>query len=148
MNAGAASIGDTKLEPHRPRGTVVGHRLNQAPDEVASLGWVEHIPQLGELAKCFCQMPLVEICPPQVTKLSLSVRQTETLVKGLLADKKPAAKPKQTLPAELVALRAQFEHTLGTRVDILKGSRGGRVVIHYYSDGDLQAIYEAITNEE
>lgn len=84
----------------------------------------------------------------QVMKLELSVRQTEALVKSLMAEKKPDPKPKATLPAELLALQAQFEHSLGTRVDIHKSSKGGRVVIHYYSNDDLQAIYDAIAAEE
>jgi ParB family chromosome partitioning protein len=84
----------------------------------------------------------------QVVRLNLSVRQTETLVTSLMADEKPAAKAKRSLPAELLALQQQFEDSLGTRVEIQKSQKGGRVVIHYYSDDDLQTIYEAITDEE
>lgn len=84
----------------------------------------------------------------QIIKLSLSVRQTETLVKNLLADKKPASRPRKTLPAELAAVEDEFRHRLGTRVNIETAGRGGKVVIYYYSDEDLQAIYELITKEE
>jgi ParB family transcriptional regulator, chromosome partitioning protein len=84
----------------------------------------------------------------QVIKLSLSVRQTETLVKNLLAEEKPQPKPKRTLPPELTDLQQQFERFLGTRVTLTKGRKGGQVVIHYYSDEELQAIYEAIVREE
>ncbi len=85
----------------------------------------------------------------QIIKLSLSVRQTESLVKNLLSDQKPKSDKKRlTLPAELVSLQTQFEQALGTRVNIQKGAKGGKVVIHYYSDDDLQAIYEIIINKE
>ena len=84
----------------------------------------------------------------QIVKLHLSRRQTVTLVDNLLVEKKPAPKPKKTLPPELSALQTQFEQSLGTRVNIEKGSKGGKVVIHYYSDEELQAIYDAIVGED
>ena len=83
----------------------------------------------------------------QILKLSLSVRQTEALVSSLMADKRPASRPRKQLPPELAALQGRFEQTLGTRVSIEQGSQGGRIVIHYYSDEELNAIYEAIAGE-
>ena len=83
----------------------------------------------------------------QVKKLGLSVRQTETLVTNLMADKKPPARQRRQLPPELVDIQGQFEAALGTRVNIEKGDKGGRVVIHFYSDEDLNAIYESIVGE-
>ncbi|MCA9875255.1 MAG: hypothetical protein KC441_16405, partial [Anaerolineales bacterium] len=84
----------------------------------------------------------------QIVKLDLSVRQTEILIGNLLAEKKPRPKPKKTLPPELADLQTQFEHTLGTRVTINKKRKGGQVIIHYYSDEELQSVYEAIVGEE
>jgi ParB family chromosome partitioning protein len=84
----------------------------------------------------------------RVVKLHLSRRQTKTLVDNLLAEKKPAPKVRKTLPPELLALQEQFEQSLGTRVNIVQADKGGRVVIHYYSDEDLQAIYENIVSTE
>lgn len=85
----------------------------------------------------------------QIINLSLSVRQTENLVKKLLAGEKPKSeREKKPLPAELIALQDRFEQSLGTHVDIKKGSDGGKVVIHFYSDEELQAIYDAIVGEE
>jgi ParB family chromosome partitioning protein len=80
----------------------------------------------------------------QVLKLELSVRQTEALVKALTAESKPVPKVRPSLPPELAALQQEFEDSLGTRVHIEKGPKGGRVVIHYYSDEELQSIYDAI----
>ena len=84
----------------------------------------------------------------QIMKLDLSVRQTEQHVKNLLAEEKPQPKPRKKLPAELVDLQAQFEHSLGTRVTINKKRKGGQVIIHYYSDEELQSIYDAIIGDE
>ncbi len=80
----------------------------------------------------------------QIIKHALNVRQTEALVKKLLADKKPPPKPRHVLPPELADLQRQFADSLGTRVNIEKSGKGGRVVIHYYNDEDLQAIYDTI----
>ena len=83
----------------------------------------------------------------QILKLNLSVRQTEALVAGLLADRRPEPRPRKQLPPELAALQGRLEQALGTRVSIEQGGKGGRVVIHYYSDEELHAIYEAISGE-
>lgn len=84
----------------------------------------------------------------RITELSLSVRQTERLVKNLMATEKPKAKPRKILPPELLDLQRQFEESLGTRVNINKKGRGGQVVINYDSDEDLQAIYEVIVSDD
>ncbi|MCP4356654.1 MAG: ParB/RepB/Spo0J family partition protein [Chloroflexi bacterium] len=84
----------------------------------------------------------------QIVKLGLNDRQTETLVKNLLADEKPKPKPRPTLPPELADLQKQFRTSLGAKVNIEKSGKGGRVVIHYYNDDDLQAIYDAIIQED
>ncbi len=83
----------------------------------------------------------------QILRLDLSVRQTETLVRNLLADKKPEPRQRPALPPELVAVQRDFETSLGTRVNIETSGTGGRVVIHYFSDDDLQALYDAIVNQ-
>ncbi len=105
----------------------------------------------GAHARALLPLPTPEMqtnAAGQIIRLSLNVRQTEALVKSLLAEKKPLAKEKKALPAELAALQSQFEQSLGTRVNIQQGAKGGKVVIHYYSDDDLQAIYEAISGSE
>jgi len=83
----------------------------------------------------------------RVVKLNLSRRQTTLLVDNLLADRKPVPKLRKTVPPELLALQEEFEHSLGTRVNIVQGDKGGRVVIHYYNDEDLHAIYENIVSD-
>ncbi|MCA9963411.1 MAG: ParB/RepB/Spo0J family partition protein [Anaerolineales bacterium] len=84
----------------------------------------------------------------QIIARQLTVMETEALVKRLQAKKKPAAKIRTRMPAELVSLRDQFEHALGTRVSIEKSGKGGKIVLHYYSNEELQAIYDAIIGEQ
>lgn len=83
----------------------------------------------------------------QVIKLSLSRRQTLTLVENLLLEKKPKYKPRPKLSPELQEVEGQFERKLGTRVSIERSGKGGRVVIYYYSDDDLQTIFDTIIPE-
>jgi ParB family chromosome partitioning protein len=79
-----------------------------------------------------------------VLKQELNVRQTEALVRG-------RSSPTQTQPAAPLpnpqnqALETAFREALGTKVSLQRSEKGkGRVVIHFYSDEELQHIYEKI----
>jgi ParB family chromosome partitioning protein len=105
----------------------------------------------GAHARALLPLPTPEMqtnAMKQVIQLSLSVRQTERLVKNLMAKEKPKAKPRKTLSPELLDLQQQFEQSLGTQVIINKKRDGGQVVINYYSDEELQAIYDVIVGDE
>ncbi len=79
-----------------------------------------------------------------VVKRALSVRQTEELVRRLLEQPEPE-KPKRTLTPETEALEEEFRQTLGTKVSLYRSRKGrGRLVIHFYSEEELQAIYDVI----
>jgi ParB family chromosome partitioning protein len=47
----------------------------------------------------------------------------------------------------LRALEDKFRQALGTKVSLTQGSRGGRLVIYYYSDEELQGIYDLIVGD-
>ena len=77
----------------------------------------------------------------------LSVRQTEELVRRLLAEP-PQPQPHEAPSPEAQALEQQFRDTLGTKVNLYRNRRGrGRLVIHFYSEEELQAIYDLIVGE-
>lgn len=79
-----------------------------------------------------------------VVSKDLSVRQTEELVRRLLAEPqpKPAAQP---VSPEIRALEEEFRDTLGTKVNLYRNRKGrGRLVIHFYSEEELQSIYDVI----
>jgi ParB family chromosome partitioning protein len=77
----------------------------------------------------------------------LSVRDTEALARQMNASRTRA--PAETPPdPDVERLEEAFRHALGTRVHLLKGRRGGRLVIHFFSDEELQGIYETITRKD
>lgn len=81
-----------------------------------------------------------------ILKHDLNVRQTEELVRKLSGERLPRP-PKIGLPPELVAVEDRLRHRLGTKVSINPSRKGGTVVIHYYSDEELDALVERIAAE-
>ena len=82
-----------------------------------------------------------------VLKEELNVRQTEALVRRLGGEReeRPAPPPPSF---ETRALENALRETLGTKVLLHRNERGrGRVVIHFYSDEELQHIYERIAGD-
>jgi ParB family chromosome partitioning protein len=75
----------------------------------------------------------------QVLAGDLSVRATEELVRRG-GQRRPRTAPAPA--AELAAVEQALRQALGTKVQLLRSRRGGRIVIHYYSDEELQALYE------
>jgi ParB family chromosome partitioning protein len=82
-----------------------------------------------------------------VVKRGLNVRQTEELVRHLKAEPKPRPARPPVSP-QIQALEEDFRRSLGTKVSLQEGRAGrGRLVIHYYSQEELQAIYDLIVGE-
>ncbi|MFZ5821419.1 MAG: ParB/RepB/Spo0J family partition protein [Chloroflexota bacterium] len=74
----------------------------------------------------------------------LNVRQTEELVKKMGGQKAPVAPPKAASP-EITALEERLRASLGTKVTLRHGQKGGTVTIHYYSDEELDSLLERLT---
>lgn len=89
----------------------------------------------------------------EVIRRELSVRQTEALVRRM---SEPPAKPASTEAEEDPQLRShlrymedRFRSVLGTKVSLSRNPDGaGKLVVHFYSDEDLEAIFRLITGEE
>ncbi len=74
-----------------------------------------------------------------------SVRQVERLVKKVNEPREPSENPLQD--PNIKAAVAELETTLGTRVRIVeKSDERGRIEIEYYSQAELQRLYEWITS--
>ncbi len=73
----------------------------------------------------------------------LSVRQTEELVRRRRSQ--GSARHAQPLSSDLQDLETQLRGLLATKVGIVRSRRGGRVVIEFYSDEELDRIYGIIT---
>ncbi len=81
----------------------------------------------------------------------LSVRQVETRVQEIVADREPLAKTgrieKQQDP-NVRAAAEEMERALGTRVRIVeKGAKSGKIEIDYFSPEELERLYEQIMGE-
>lgn len=94
--------------------------------------------------------------PAQVAALDLilrrgySVRQTEELVRHMTA----AAHVAEEIGAEddpweqeTRALEQQLRDALGTKVTLSRSRRGGRLVVYFYSEEELQALYERMVGD-
>ncbi|MBP9501752.1 MAG: ParB/RepB/Spo0J family partition protein [Candidatus Promineofilum sp.] len=139
----------------------VAERVGKARSTIANLVRLLTLPESvqaavvdgrlgGAHARALLPLPTPEMqvaAMNQVIKLGLSVRQTELLVTNLMAEKRPPPKQRSQLSPELAELQGRFESALGTRVNIEKSAKGGRVVIHFYSDEDLDALFDAIVGE-
>lgn len=81
-----------------------------------------------------------------VLNLELNVRQTEALVKKMSGER-PSAKTKRQPSAEARDLENQLRNFLETKVSLNEGKQGGRLVIYYYSNEELNAILDKILPE-
>jgi ParB family chromosome partitioning protein len=81
-----------------------------------------------------------------VARRGLNVRQTEELVRRAQARAQAGPeRPRSRAPADEVEER--FRELLATRVTLSRGRRGGRLVIHFYDDEQLQSIYDRLSGE-
>lgn len=79
-----------------------------------------------------------------------SVRQTEEAARRL-NDKSKKRKPQSAerdVPAGTRALEEDLRKALGTKVQVFRSRKGGKIVVHYYSEEELQAIYEKIVDKK
>lgn len=83
-----------------------------------------------------------------VLKRGLNVRQTEELVRRLLGLRVEERRPTRVMSPETRALESRFREALGTKVSLTRGEQGGRLVIYFYSDEELDALYEHIVGGE
>lgn len=78
-----------------------------------------------------------------VLERGLSVRQTEELVRRKREERPPPQRGQ--LSSDLQDLEAQLRGVLATKVGIQRTRRGGRLVIDFYSDEELDRLYSIIT---
>ena len=81
-----------------------------------------------------------------IFKQGLSVRQTEQLVRKLNGIK-PPSKPAITTAPEITAIEERLRDRLGTKVNVRHGKKGGSVIIHYYSNEELETIVSQISGD-
>jgi ParB family transcriptional regulator, chromosome partitioning protein len=74
---------------------------------------------------------------------SLSVRQTEELIRRMRAD--TLAKPARERAPDVDRLEQTLRDSLATKVTISTARKGGRITIEYYDEDDLERLYERLT---
>ena len=82
----------------------------------------------------------------QVMAKGLSVREAEALARKMVhPTRRGRARPRvRGGDPELANITAELRTALGTKVEILRGRRGGHIAIHFYSDDDFERLYELL----
>lgn len=72
----------------------------------------------------------------------LNVRQAEELVRKLAGEKPVVENSKPPKDPEVKQIENSLRSILGTKVTLNHGKKGGTLVIHYYSDEELEALIQ------
>lgn len=83
-----------------------------------------------------------------VVSRDLSVRQTEALVREWQAGGHAARREPPAPTPTVRRLEDAFRRALGTKVEVVHGRKGGRLVIHYFSDEELDGIFHRIVGDD
>jgi ParB family chromosome partitioning protein len=92
----------------------------------------------------------IEKAAKRVVDLSLSVRQTETYVQGLLHPERAAkkeAKPEQPVDPNVREVQQRLQRALGLKVHIEDHNGHGKVIIDYARLEDFDALLETLAGE-
>lgn len=122
-------------------------RLLKLPPSVLQALATEEISEGHARALLALNNPQAQAAALQtILKNSLNVRQTEDLVRKLNGTRPPAS-PARSLPPDLNALEEKLRQGLSTKVTLTQGRKGGTLVIHFYSNEELDALVERILAE-
>jgi ParB family chromosome partitioning protein len=118
-------------------------RLLQLPVEV------QHLIETDQLSAGHAKVILGLASPAEQLRVAhlavsrnLSVRETEHILSSGLIARKRHAKELRRSPFSDVEERLQKR--LGTKVSVLNGRRGGKVIIHYFSSAELDGLLEQL----
>lgn len=81
-----------------------------------------------------------------IKRLNYSVRQTEELVRKYTGERKKRSVSLETSP-EIKALEEKVRERLGMRVNIQHRGNKGKLIIHYYSDEELNHLMDQLFEE-
>jgi len=134
----------------KDRSTIVNFlRLLQLPEDLQQLV-AERRLSAGH-ARCLLPLPTValqrEVAEKAVAQ-GWSVRQTERTTQKMMADRQPKHVDEVQVDPNVKAAIQEMQRVLGTRVRIMeKPRKGGKIEIEYYSQEDLDRIYDVIVGE-
>jgi len=78
----------------------------------------------------------------RIVEGGLTVREAETMSKGR-ARSRPRLLRRPS--PDVAALEERLRSSLGTRVDLFKGRKGGKMTVYFFSDEELEAIIEKLS---
>jgi len=81
----------------------------------------------------------------KIISVGLNVRETESEVKKT-KDTKKKHKSKRDIDPYTRDIEEQLMRSLGTKVNLIKGDKIGKIEIEYYGEEDLKRIFEILTN--
>lgn len=120
-------------------------RLLKLPDKVQSLTAsgeisVGHAKALAAIKNTEKQITLAE----KTARDGLSVRQIELMAKETKSPPKKAAKTRKS--AEEKRIEEDMKNALGTKVNLNRKGKKGKIEIEFYSDEELERLIELITS--
>jgi ParB family chromosome partitioning protein len=86
----------------------------------------------------------IEYLARQAANRGLSVRQTEELVRRASAGTPLRGGRAAGTDSGLLQIEEDLQRAMGTRVQILRSRRGGRIVFHFYDDEQFGGLTEAL----
>ena len=116
-------------------------RLLKLPDKIRN-DIVDGVLSMGH-ARALLALPATDAqlrARNTIVKRSLSVRETEKLIQDLLKKKK--VKPAKPLDSHSRAIIDRLIRHFGTKVNIARRGKRGKIEIEFYSDEDLQRILD------
>jgi ParB family chromosome partitioning protein len=97
-----------------------------------------HAKVLAGLSTVQAQLQLAQ----KIVSEQLSVRQVERMISGHKKGRGSGSKKEE--PQRFGNLEEQFRKRLGTKVQVKAGTKGGQLIIHYFSDDELDRITSLI----
>jgi ParB family transcriptional regulator, chromosome partitioning protein len=143
----------------------IGQRVGKSKSTVANTMRLLHLPAMVQQAvvdgllteghaRAILQAGDAEtqrLLAREVLERGLSVRQTEELARRMQTPQESAseATPEEASQtrSEVEEVEARFREILGTKVNVTRSRKGGRLVIHYYDDEQLQGIYDRLAGQ-
>src|SRR6266480_4138191 len=137
----------------------LAERLGKSRSSVANMLRTLTAPQAlqdavieGKIAeghlRALLPLPLSDALRALATVISkgLSVRDAEALARKMVhPTRRGRARPRlRGSDPDLAQITTDLRAALGTKVEILRGRRGGRIAIQFYSDEDFQRLYEML----
>jgi len=118
-------------------------RLMNLPTEV------QHLIENGQLSAGHAKVLLGVASPAEQVRVAqlvvarnLSVRETEKILASSVIVRKRTTKDARRSP--LLDVEERLQKRLGTKVSLVSGRRGGKVIIHYFSPAELDGILEQL----